>query len=81
MVIAGLGDTGVLTAIRLARRFDVVGVSVNPGLVSGQEVGVRLARPDVWARDYWIGFDRFHGLDDVRTVHGTITGVDLPGGP
>ncbi|WP_396923137.1 FAD-dependent oxidoreductase [Mycolicibacterium sp.] len=79
VVIAGLGDTGVLTAIRLARRFDVVGVSVNPGLVSGQEVGVRLARPDVWARDYWIGFDRFHGLDDVRTVHGTITGVDLPG--
>ncbi len=40
VVIAGLGDTGVLTAIRLARRFDVVGISVNPGLVSGQELGI-----------------------------------------
>jgi hypothetical protein len=35
VVIAGLGDTGVLTAIRLARHADVVGISVKPGLVSG----------------------------------------------
>ncbi|KWX21662.1 pyridine nucleotide-disulfide oxidoreductase [Mycolicibacterium wolinskyi] len=77
VLIAGFGDTGVLTAIRLARRFDVVGISVNPGLVSGQEVGVRLARPDDWARDYWIGFDRFRALDGVGTVHGTLTGSDL----
>lgn len=77
MVVAGLGDTGVLTAIRLARRFDVVGVSVNPGLVSGQELGTRLARPDDWARNYWIGFDRFRELDRVRRVHGTLAGVDL----
>lgn len=77
VVIAGLGDTGVLTAIRLARRFDVVGISVKPGLVSGQELGVRVARPDDWARDYWIEFGRFRGLDRVRTVHGVLTGVDL----
>lgn len=77
MVIAGLGDTGVLTAIRLARQFDVVGISVNPGLVSGQELGTRLARPEDWARNYWIGFDRFRELDRVRTVHGTLTGADL----
>ncbi len=77
VVIAGLGDTGVLTAIRLARRFDVVGISLNPGLVSGQELGTRLARPDDWARNYWIAFDRFRELDRVRTVHGTVTGVDL----
>lgn len=77
VVIAGLGDAGVLTAIRLARRHEVVGVSVNPGLVSGQELGVRLARPDDWARDYWIAFDRFRGLDRVHTVHGVLTGVDL----
>ncbi|CAN5351914.1 FAD-dependent oxidoreductase [soil metagenome] len=77
VVIAGLGDAGVLTAIRLARRMDVVGVSVKPALVSGQELGVRLARPDDWARDYWISFDRFRGLDGVSTVHGTLTGVDL----
>ncbi|MDT5221287.1 MAG: apoptosis-inducing factor 2, partial [Mycobacterium sp.] len=46
VVVAGLGDVGLLTAIRLASHADVVGISVKPGLVSGQELGVRLARPD-----------------------------------
>ncbi len=77
VVVAGLGDSGVLTAIGLARHADVVGISVKPGLVSGQELGVRLSRPGDWARDYWVPFDRFRGLDRVRTVHGTLTGVDL----
>ena len=49
VVVAGLGDTGVLTAIHLARHADVVGISAKPGLVSGQELGVRLTRPDDWA--------------------------------
>ena len=30
VVIAGLGDVGVLTAIRLARRYYVVGISAEP---------------------------------------------------
>jgi NADH dehydrogenase FAD-containing subunit len=77
VVIAGLGDSGVLTAIRLSRHFDVVGISVKPALVSGQELGVRLSRPDTWARDYWIAFDRFRRLDRVRTVQAALTGVDL----
>jgi NADH dehydrogenase FAD-containing subunit len=77
VVIAGLGDSGVLTAIRLARHFDVVGVSAKPALVSGQELGWRLTRPEEWARANWIPFDRFRALDRVRTVHGTLTGVDL----
>ena len=77
VVIAGLGDSGVLTAIRLSRYADVVGISVKPALVSGQELGVRLSRPSEWARDYWIPFERFRGLDRVRTVHATLTGVDL----
>lgn len=77
VVIAGLGDTGVLTAIRLARDFDIVGISSQPGLVSGQELGVRIARPAEWARDYWTSFDRFRGLDGVRTIQARITGVDL----
>ena len=77
VVVAELGDTGVLTAIRLSRYADVVGISVKPGLVSGQELGARLSRPDVWARDYWIPFDRFRALDGVRTVHATLTRVDL----
>jgi len=77
VVIAGLGDTGILTAIRVARHFDVVGISAKPGLVSGQELGVRITRPSDWARDYWTPFDRFRGLDDVRTVQARLTGVDF----
>ncbi len=77
VVVAGLGDVGLLTAIRLARHADVVGISVKPALVSGQELGVRLSRPGDWARDYWIPFDRFRGLDRVRTIQATLTGLDL----
>lgn len=77
VVVAGLGDTGLLTAIHLSRRADVVGISSKPGLVSGQELGVRLTRPDDWARRYWVPFDRYRRLDEVRTVHGMLTGVDL----
>jgi len=77
VVIAGLGDSGLLTAIKLSRHFDVVGISVKPALVSGQELGLRLARPKDWARDNWIPFDKFRGLDRVRTVQATLTGVDF----
>ncbi|WP_341924888.1 FAD-dependent oxidoreductase [Nocardioides psychrotolerans] len=80
VVVAGLGDSGLLTAIHLARHadeVDVVGISSKPGLVSGQELGMRLARPDDWARDYRIGFDRYRRLDPVRRVHATLTGLDV----
>ena len=77
VIVAGLGDAGVLAAIRLSRHADVVGISSKPALVSGQELGVRLSRPHDWARDYWIPFDRFRRLDGVRTVQATLTGVDL----
>jgi apoptosis-inducing factor 2 len=77
VVVAGLGDVGVLTAIRLSRHADVLGISVKPALVSGQELGVRLSRPDDWARDYWISFDRFRRLDRVRIIQGTLTGLDV----
>ncbi|OBJ24726.1 FAD-dependent oxidoreductase [Mycobacterium colombiense] len=77
VIVAGLGDAGVLAAIRLSRHADVVGISAKPGLVSGQELGVRLSRPHDWARDYWIPFDRFRRLDGVGIVQATLTGVDL----
>ncbi len=77
VVIAGLGDSGVLTAIRLAGSADVVGISAKPGLLSGQELGVRLTRPAEWAADYWVPFDRYRALDRVRTVQARLTGVDL----
>jgi len=77
VVIAGLGDSGVLTAIRLRRFAEVVGISVKPALVSGQELGVRVTRPVEWARDYLVPFDNFRGLDGVRTVQARLTGLDL----
>lgn len=36
VVVAGLGDVGVLTAIRLSRHADAVGISVKPALVSAR---------------------------------------------
>ena len=45
LVIAGLGDAGLLVAIFLSREFDVVGISPKPCLVSGQELGTRLTKP------------------------------------
>ena len=77
VVVAGLGDTGLLTALHLAPRLDVVGISTKPALVSGQELGLRLTRPVTWARDYRIGFDRYRRLARARVVHGTLTGLDL----
>ena len=79
IVVAGLGDVGILTAIRLSRHADVVGISAKPALVSGQELGIRLSRPQDWARDYWIPFDRFRRLDGVRIIQAQLTGVDLAG--
>lgn len=76
VVVAGLGDVGTLTAIHLARHARVVGISAKPELVSGQELGVRLARPDDWARDNRVGFERYRRLDGVRRVHGSLTGLD-----
>ena len=76
VVVAGLGDTGVLTAVRLARHAGVVGVSVKPGFVSGQELGHRLTDPDRWAQDYRFGFDRMRGLDRVSVVHGEASAAD-----
>jgi apoptosis-inducing factor 2 len=77
VLVAGLGDVGTLTAIHLSRHASVVGVSAKPELVSGQELGVRLARPDDWARDNRVAFGRYRRLDGVRRVHGLLTGLDL----
>lgn len=78
VLVAGLGDAGLLTAIHLAKdpTLEIVGISSQPGLVSGQELGIRLARPEEWVRDYWLPFDRFRGLDGVRTVHGVLESLD-----
>ncbi|MGV9479988.1 FAD-dependent oxidoreductase [Gordonia aichiensis] len=76
VLVAGMGDSGVLTAMHLARRSSVVGVSLRPALVSGQEVGLRIAYPDRWARDYRVEFDRMRRLDPVDIRHGQILELD-----
>ncbi len=71
-----MGDTGVLVATHLGRAADVVGISTKPALVSGQELGNRLADPDRWRRNYLTPLSRFRKLDRVHTVHGGIISVD-----
>lgn len=77
VVVAGLGDTGVLVATRLARSCRVVAVTARPALVSGQELGMRLTSPAVWARHYFVPLSRFRRLDGVDLRHGRVSGVDL----
>lgn len=77
VVVAGLGDTGVLVATRLARRYRVVAISTRPALVSGQELGLRLVEPEQWRRHYFVPFERFRRLDAVDVRHGRVTSVDL----
>jgi NADH dehydrogenase FAD-containing subunit len=76
VVVAGLGDTGVLVAVGLARHANVVGVATRPALVSGQELGNRLARPEHWRRNFLIPLRRFRRLDRVQVLHGRISEVD-----
>lgn len=77
VVVAGLGDVGVLVATRLARTCEVVGVSTRPALVSGQELGTRLTDLDRWRRSYLVPYRRFRKLDAVRTLHGRIGAANL----
>lgn len=76
VVIAGLGDTGVLVAIYLGRGFEVVGITTKPCLVSGQELGTRLTRPELWKQDYLMPFGRYERLDGVRIIQGRIRHID-----
>src|SRR3546814_17289138 len=50
VVIVGMGDTGVLTAIQLAPHADVVGIRTKAEFVRGQELGLRLARHEAVMR-------------------------------
>ena len=77
VVIAGLGDTGLLVAMGLAADHDVIGITPRPALVSGQEVGLRVARPNDWRQSYLIGFERYRSLRDARVVHGLVERVEL----
>jgi NADH dehydrogenase FAD-containing subunit len=76
VVIAGFGDTGMLVAIHLGRDFDIVGITPKPCLLSGQELGMRLTRPQLWRKDYLMPFRRYPHLDDVRVLQGLASKID-----
>lgn len=76
VIVAGLGDTGVLVATRLVRSCRVIGISTRPSLVSGQELGTRLTDLPRWRRTYLVPFARFRRLDAAEVVHGRIVSVD-----
>lgn len=76
IVIAGFGDTGLLTAIHLGNNYDIVGVSTKPCLVSGQELGTRLSQPSVWKQDYLMQFSRYKKLHNVTTLQGKVSEID-----
>lgn len=72
VVIAGFGDTGLLAAIYLKKKYDILGISPKPCLVSGQELGLRLTRPEEWKKNYLMGFHRFRHLDGVQHFQGQV---------
>lgn len=76
VVVAGLGDAGILVATRLARSCRVVAVTTRPALVSGQELGMRLTDPERWKRSYFVPLSRFRRLDHVEVHHGRVASVD-----
>jgi NADH dehydrogenase FAD-containing subunit len=80
VLVVGMGDTGVLVAVHLGRRVEVTGVAARPALVSGQELGTRLADPRRWRRSYLVALSRFRRLDRARLLHGEVRRLDLSSG-
>lgn len=76
VVIIGFGDTGVLVAAHLTVDCEITGISTKPALVSGQELGARLTKPDNWKDNYLVEFDRFEKLDGVKIIHGKASAID-----
>lgn len=76
IVIAGFGDTGILTAINLSKKYEIVGISPKPCLFSGQELGTRLTQPEKWQENYVIGFDRYKHLDGVKVEQGLVDSIN-----
>ena len=76
VVILGMGDTGLLTAVRLRRVADLTVVAPRGGMVSGQELGLRLAQPDTWLSTSLFPADRYPALAGAQVLHGRATAVD-----
>ena len=75
VVIAGLGETGLLVALGLHPDFEVIGISPKLAVVSGQELGTRIARPRDWQENYLTDFTRYRKLRGMAIRHGLITSL------
>ena len=77
VVVAGLGDVGVLAASGSLDTPMSSASRSNPGWSAAKSSASGCHGPHDWARDYWISFDRFRRLDQVRIIQGALTGADL----
>lgn len=77
IVIVGFGDTGLLTAIHLDKSFDIVGISPKPCLLSGQELGSRLSKPEEWKENYLLDYQSYPHLSGVKVHHGLVKAIDV----
>lgn len=77
LIIIGMGDTGVLCAVRLSQQFEITGITTKTSLVSGQELGMRLTNPSWWRKHYNISLSRYRRLKSVRLIHGRAESVDV----
>ena len=79
IVIVGFGETGVLSAIHLNDKYkdeyQITAISTKPSLVSGQELGARLAEPSQWMKNYYTDFERYKQLEGVELIHGQVTAL------
>jgi len=78
-VIAGFGDTGLLTARYLGKKYDVVGISPKTMLISGRELGTRVSDPGLWlSTGHLRDFEQFRALDGshLTIIHGLVTSID-----
>ena len=67
IVIAGFGDTGLLAAVSLAEQgHDIVGITPKPCHHSMQELGGRLAQPELWQQLYFNSFKTYTKLGQVH---------------
>ena len=81
VVLIGLGDVGVATAVNLAssragRSLEIVAISPHACHYSAQELGGRLAQPALWKQVYLQPFESYRMLDRVRIVHGLAESID-----
>ena len=80
IVIAGFGETGVLTAIHLndnyPGRYRITAISTKASLFSGQELGSRLSTPQSWSKNYHTRFEDYTYLRQVERCHGAVESVD-----